>query len=118
MATNYIQPGDVLTLTAPSGGVTAGAAVKIGSLIVVPTSSAAQTLPFEGALSGVFTLAKATGTAWTVGATLYFDTANANFVTAQSATACRAGHAVAAAASGDATGQVRLLNIGAVVNVA
>lgn len=118
MATNYIQPGSTLTFIAPTGGVTAGVAVKIGSLVVVPVTTTAQTLPFEGMVDGVHTLAKATGTAWTVGATLYFDTAGPNFVTAQSATACRAGHCTEAAASGDATGVVRLLNIGAVVNVA
>jgi predicted RecA/RadA family phage recombinase len=118
MSRTFIQPGDVIQLTAPSGGVTAGTALKIGSLIVVPRTTVAQTLPFDADLAGVHTLAKATGTAWTEGATLYFDTANNNFVTAQSATACRAGHAAAAAALGDTTGSVRLLNIGAVVNVA
>jgi predicted RecA/RadA family phage recombinase len=118
MSRTFTQPGDVLTLTAPTGGVVAGTAIKIGSLVVVPRETAAQTLPFACDVAGVHTLAKATGTAWTEGATLYFDTANNNFVTAQSATASRAGHAVAAAASGDATGSVRLVNIGAVVNVA
>lgn len=118
MSTKFIQPGDVVTLTAPSGGVTSGVAIKIGSLVVVPRTTAAQTLPFDADVTGVHLLAKATGSAWTEGATLYFDTANNNFVTAQSATACRAGHAVVAAASGDATGVVRLANIGAVVNVA
>lgn len=118
MSTKFIQTGDVVTLTAPSGGVTSGVAVKIGSLVVVPRTTAAQTVAFDADVTGVHTLAKATGTAWTEGATLYFDTANSNFVTAQSATASRAGHAVAAAASGDTTGTVRLTNIGAVVNVA
>lgn len=118
MSRTFIQPEEVVQLTAPSGGVTAGTALKIGSLIVVPRITAAQGAVFDADLNGVHLLAKATGTAWTEGATLYFDTANNNFVTAASATACRAGHAVAAAASGDATGSVRLLNIGAVVNVA
>lgn len=118
MATKFIQTGDVVTLTAPSGGVVAGTPLKIGSLVVVPRTTAAQTVQFDADVTGVHTLPKATGTAWTEGATLYFDTANSNFVTAQSATACRAGHAIAAAASGDTTGVVRLANIGAVVNVA
>ena len=118
MSRTFVQTGDVLTLTAPSGGVVAGTALKIGSLVVVPRTTAAQTLPFDGDVAGVHTLAKATGTAWTEGQTLYFDTANNNFVTAQSLTASRAGQAAAAAASGDATGLVRLINIGAAVNVA
>jgi len=118
MATNFIQPGDVLDLTAPSGGVTAGVAVLIGSLVVVPTATVAQTLQFEGQITGVFTLAKATGATWSEGQVLYFDSSAGNFATAQSATARRAGVAVAAAASGDTTGKLRLNNINAAANVA
>lgn len=118
MATNFVQPGEVLEFTAPTGGVVAGTALKIGTMIVVPMFSAAQTLKFQAAVCGVYTLAKATGTAWTEGINVYFDTATGNFVTAQSATASRAGWAVGAAASGDATALVKLNNIGAAVNVA
>lgn len=118
MSTNYLQPGTVLDLTSPTGGVVAGAAILIGSLVVVPTATVAQTLPFEGMVVGVFTLAKATGATWSEGQVLYFDSAAGNFATAQSATARRAGVAVAAAASGDTTGKVRLNNINSVVNVA
>lgn len=118
MATNFIQPGCTMTFIAPTGGVTSGVAVLIGGLVVVPNTTAAQTVAFEGTVEGVYTLAKATGTAWTAWQVLYFDSANSNFVTAQSATARRAGVATAAAASGDATGSVKLLNIGAAVNVA
>lgn len=115
---NYIKPGVTMTFTAPSGGVVSGTAYLIGSLLVVAASTVAQTLPFEGVAVGVFTLPKATGSAWTEGALLYWDTANANLVTAASATARRVGCAAAAAASGDATGQVRLHGVPSVVNVA
>ncbi len=114
---NFIQPGDTITLTAPVGGVVSGSPYLIGSIVAVATNTVAAGLPFEAKVTGVCRLPKATGAAWTEGQNLYFDSANSNFVTAQSATARRAGQAVAAAASGDTTGLVRLNNIGAAVNV-
>lgn len=107
-----------MTFTAPGGGVTSGTPVLIGSLLVIPETTAAATVLFAGAVVGVFTLAKTAGAAWTEGQALYWDSAASSFATAQSATARRAGTAAAAAASGDTTGSVRLNNISAVVNVA
>lgn len=107
MATNFIQPGDCLTLTAPTGGVVAGTAYLIGNLLVVATTTVAQTLPFEGCVEGVFTLPKATGQTWTEGALLYWDNTNKNLTTTSTSN-YRVGCAVAAAASGDTTGKVRL----------
>lgn len=60
MATNHVQPGDVLTLTAPSGGVESGKGYVIGGLFVVALNSAAATEKFEAARTGVWTMAKAT----------------------------------------------------------
>lgn len=119
MSTKFISQGRVLEgLVAPTGGVTADVAVLIQNVVVVPQATVAQTLTFSGYVEGVFTLAKATGNAWAVGQNLYWDTANNNWVVAQSATARRAGIAASAAASGDTTGAVKLNNIGAAVNVA
>lgn len=118
MANNLVQPGCVLTFIAPSGGVTTGVLVKIQTTVVVPTTTAAQTLAFEGHTEGCFTCIKTAGATWTVGQVLYFDTGTGGFTTATSATANRAGIAAAAAASGDTTGVVKLMNIGAPVNVA
>lgn len=116
--TNFIKPGNVLTFTAPGGGVVSGTPVLIGSIVVVPATSAAAGASFEGAVEGVFTLPKTTGATWSEGQVLYFDSATSSFATAQSATARRAGFAAAAAASPDASGSVRLLNIAAAVSVA
>jgi len=113
----FIQPGKVLTLTAPTGGVVAGTPLLIGTLVVVPATTVAATLPFDGHVEGVFSVPKATGATWSEGQVLYFDSAAGNFATAQSATARRAGAAVVAAGSSDTTGIVRLKNINAVVNV-
>jgi predicted RecA/RadA family phage recombinase len=119
MSTKFISPGTVLDgLVAPTGGVTVDVGVLVQNVVVVPQSTVAQTLTFSGYVEGVFTMAKASGNAWAVGQNLYWDTANNNWVTAQSATARRAGIAAAAAGSSDTTGAVKLNNIGAAVNVA
>ncbi len=107
MATNFIQDGDILTLTAPTGGVVKGTAIKINALLVVPLDTVAQTLPFQAAIVGVWTLAKATGQTWSEGSILYWANGTTNFTTTATANE-RAGVAVAAAASGDTTGKVRL----------
>lgn len=119
MSTKFIAPGLVLDgLIAPTGGVTVDVGVLVQNIVVMPQSTVAQTLTFSGHVEGIFTMAKATGSAWAVGQNLYWDTANNNWVTAQSATARRAGIAAKLAASGDASGDVKLNNIGAAVNVA
>lgn len=59
MATNYISRGDVVTLPAPTGGVTAGTPVLIGRLLVIPQNTVAQTLPFDGYVTGIHTVTKA-----------------------------------------------------------
>lgn len=118
MATNFNQPGCVLEFTAPTGGVVDGTPILIGSLVVIPLVTAAQTVRFNGAVDGVWTVPKTAGAAWVEGQVLYWDSTAGSFATAQSATARRAGAATVAAASGDTTGVVRLQNISAAVNVA
>jgi len=115
---NFLKMGDTITLTAPVGGVVSGNGYVIGSLLVVAAFTAAAGASFEGRATGVFMLPKATGSAWTEGQMLYWDTANNNLVTAQSLTARRVGIAAAAAASGDTSGVCRLTGAPAPVNVA
>lgn len=107
MPNNNVQPGELITLTAPGGGVVNGVAIRIGDLVVVPQVSAAAGVTFTAAITGVWTLAKATGTAWTEGLILYWANGTANFTTVATANQ-RAGVAAAAAASGDTAGKVRL----------
>lgn len=109
MATNYIQPGDCITLTAPSGGVTSGGVYLFGNLLVVATSTAAEGATFEGCTTGVFSVTKAGSQAWTVGALVYWDNSAKNFTTTSTSN-YRAGCAVAAVGSGagETTGKVRL----------
>lgn len=104
---NFVQEGEVLELTAPSGGVVSGTAYLIGSLLVVAAADVAQTLPFSGKTTGVFTLPKATGEAWTEGAKLYWDNSAKKLTTTSSGNTL-VGVAAAAAGSADTTGDARL----------
>lgn len=106
---NKTQCGDVLTLTAPSGGVTSGTAYLIGGLLAVATISADAGDDFTAERTGVFTLPKTTSQAWTQGQLLFWDDANSKFTNVAASGLVPAGAAVAAAASADTTGSVLLL---------
>ena len=60
MATNYASAGEVLELTAPSGGVVSGVGYLVGSAFVIALGSAEETEKFRGQRVGKFTLPKAT----------------------------------------------------------
>ncbi len=104
---NFVQPGDSLDLIAPSGGVVAGAPVKIGSIIAVPAITAPVGATFSGAVTGVFDLAAATSQAWTQGVLLYWDDTAKNFTTTVGSNQ-KAGYAVDAKLAAAAVGRVRL----------
>jgi predicted RecA/RadA family phage recombinase len=106
---NFVQDGDIVTLTAPGGGVVGGTAYKIGSLIVVATETVAAGLPFPALVEGVVTHAKAPSQAWTEGVKVYWDDTNKYFTTT-SAGNTLAGVAAAAVDSGagSTTGTVYL----------
>jgi predicted RecA/RadA family phage recombinase len=106
---NFLKPGRVVTYTAPGGGVTTGLGYLIGSLFVVATNTVAAGLPFEGAVSGVFSLAKASGV-WTEGQAVYWDNTAKNVTTTASGNTL-IGCAAAAQLSGDTSGAVRLNGI-------
>lgn len=104
---NYVQDGDTLVIPAPSGGCTSGKPFLQGKILAVPKVTAAEGIPAACQVTGVVRTDRATGTAWAIGDTLYWDAANARLTkTATSNTFV--GHAAEAAASGDAEGAVRL----------
>jgi len=72
-----IAPGDVLTLTAPTGGVVSGTPYLIGSLFVIALETVAQTLPFDALVEGICDLPKVAEEAWTENQKLYWDTSPA-----------------------------------------
>lgn len=61
---NFLHEGNNLDCIAPAGGVVAGKPVKIGDIIVVPATNAAEGEAFAGWTEGVYEVATDTGTAW------------------------------------------------------
>ena len=110
----YVSDGEVLTFIAPTGGVIAGTGVKIGDILLIPTVTAAQTLPFTGIRTGVVTHAKLSAQAWTEGQQVNWDDTNKRFTTVTTGN-YRAGIAGAVAANPSASGVVVLagVNLGA-----
>lgn len=105
MAKNFIQPGQVLTLTAPAGGVTSGSGHLIGDLFVIALHKAEEGESFEGQLTGVWSLPKASAQAWEEGVALYWDGSE---VTTTKTENTLIGHAAAAATNPSPSGLVRL----------
>lgn len=105
---NYVQPGDTLTVAAPSGGVVSGAAVVIGNLRGFAVATAAEGADVAIARTGVFTTSiKATGTAWAVGDLVYLKADGTEFNKTASGNTLF-GFAAAPAASGDTTASICL----------
>lgn len=104
----YVQEGNALDLTAPTGGVVSGSVYKIGSILCLAGITAAVGKSFPGWTEGVYDVPKATGAAWAEGDLLYWDdTAKAFTKTATANT--KAGVAVKAAASADTEGRIKLV---------
>lgn len=103
----YVQRGLSLDCVAPSGGVTSGKGVLIGTMFGVAAVTALVGESFALHLEGVYILDKATSQAWTVGAALYWDD-TAKKVTTTSGGNTKIGVATAIAGSADTTGYVRL----------
>lgn len=109
MAKNYVQPGENIDLTAPTGGVTSGVGVLIGRLFAVALSSVAAAAAFLGRRCGVWDLAKTNAQAWAVGDKIYWDNTNKRADNVPTAGFRRIGVCVEAAANPTATGKVLLI---------
>lgn len=103
---NYVQPGRVITLTAPYA-LTSGQGALVGTLFSVASGDAANGATFEGVTEGVFDLAKVAATAITAGAKVYWDNAARNVTTTVGSNTL-IGCAIVAAATNDTTVRVRL----------
>lgn len=76
MATNFVQPGDTLTLTAPYT-VVSGSLVAVGNAFGVALAGAASAAAVPVGTRGVYTLTHAvTNTAAAIGDFAYFDATN------------------------------------------
>ena len=107
---NYVQPGDVVGVTAPAN-VSSGAGVLVGSLFGVAVADALSGGEVQIAVNGVFDLPKVGSQAWTVGALIYW---TGTACTNVASTNKLIGVAVAAVGSGadETTGRVRLNGAG------
>ncbi|KAA0572218.1 DUF2190 family protein [Azospirillum sp. B21] len=103
---NFIQPGKTVTVAAPYD-VVSGAGCLVGALFGVASTTVASGADVDLCTEGVYTLAKNSAEAWTVGAKVYWDNTN-KVVTATATGNTLIGCAMAAAANPSATGNVRL----------
>lgn len=103
---NYVQPGDVLTLTAPYA-VNSGDGLLVGSIFAVATATAANGAVVEAKTTGVFTLTAVTADTAALGAKAYWDNA-AKKVTTTVGSNTYIGVFVVAKTGSDTTATVRL----------
>lgn len=103
----FVQTGDTVTITA-SGTIASGAGVLTDGLFGIATDSVVSGDLLTLVTEGVVTIDKTTGTAWTVGQKIYWDTSAAKGITTSLAGDPEIGVCVVAAAAGDTTGTVRL----------
>ena len=112
MTTKFKQPGDILDWTNGTGSdVASGDIVGLGDTIAVAINDIPQTETGAVGVEGVFEVAKKSGTAWSAGDKLDWDTSAGEFHKGLTgATGDIKGCAVAAAsaASGDTTAWVKL----------
>lgn len=111
---NFSADGKTVT-TAASGAVSSGDVDSLNDLVGVAQNDAADTESVVYALEGVYLVGKATGQTWGVGEAVNWDNSAGVFTTGTTSAASDvtdAGVAMAAAASGDTTGYVKI-NVGA-----
>lgn len=106
MATNYIQEGEAVELTAPYDRVS-GEGALIGSVFGVALTTVTSGSKAAFALCGVFSLKKLSTEVWTVGVKIYWDNTNKQCTTV-SAGNTLIGAAMAVTVNPSATGLVRL----------
>lgn len=103
---NYVSPGEHITVTA-AADITSGQMVVAGAVFGVAQETVLSGAPVVLVRRGVFELPKTSAQAWTVGAKLYWDAANAVCTTTLSGNTL-IGAAAAIAANPSATGTVLL----------
>jgi len=111
--TNYVQEGVVLDHTVAGSAISSGDIVALTDLVGVAVTDGAVGDVIGVQVCGVFELAKATG-AVTIGQKLYYDSDNAELTTDSEGGSpwgawVLAGYAAAAAESGDATVNCKLV---------
>lgn len=104
---NFVQDGDIVSLTAPYD-VASGAAAKVGGIIGIAVNTVASGAVGQFKTKGVFDVAKVSAQAWaTVGLDIYWDDTAKKFTTVSTDNTL-IGKNVATAANPSATGRLRL----------
>ncbi|GAA0599163.1 DUF2190 family protein [Caenispirillum bisanense] len=104
---NFVQPGNTLSVIAPTGGVTSGAGVLIGNLFGIAAASATEGTSVSLTTVGVFDLPKLGTDTIDQGQRVYWDAANAH-ITEASTGNYPVGIASEAAGNGTTSVRVRL----------
>lgn len=105
---NFVQPGGVVTVTAPRA-IVAGEIVVVGLLVGVAVNDADNGASVEIATEGVFDVAKTSAQAWaTVGLAIYVVPGTGLATTAVTAGNVLIGTNLATAANPSGSGRVRL----------
>ena len=107
MATNYIQPGQVITVAAPAGGVLSGDGVLIGTLFGIAQYDAVEGADVEILTEGVVEIAKTSALQIGIGDRLFWDATNKVVNKTATAQVC-VGVAVSAAPNPSATVRIKL----------
>jgi predicted RecA/RadA family phage recombinase len=103
---NFIQQGRTISMLAPYN-VLSGAGFLVGAIFAVASFDALAGVSVEGETEGVYSLAKTSAQAWTVGQKVYWDNANKRCDT-DGTVGMLIGAATAIAANPSAVGAVRL----------
>ena len=103
---NFQQEGDTVTVLAPYA-LASGAGALVGAIFGIAVNAAASGAEVQLKREGIFTHAKTSAEAWTVGAKVYWDNTNKVFTTTDTSNTL-VGAAYAIAANPSATGTVLL----------
>ena len=103
----YIQPGHAITVTAPTGGVTSGQGVLIGTLFGIAQFDAVESAEVEILTEGVVEIGKTSALQIDVGDRLFWDATNKVVNKTATAQLC-VGIAVSAAANPSGTVRMKL----------
>ncbi|MEC9343249.1 MAG: DUF2190 family protein [Pseudomonadota bacterium] len=104
---NYVQPGNAITATAPSGGVSSGAGVLIGALFGVAATTQDEGDDVELATVGCFDLGK-DSSVFAFGDRVYWDVSEDKATASPGTGDPAVGVAIGSAATGAATVRTRL----------
>lgn len=107
-AVRHFSKGDHVKHT-PVAALAAGDVVDLGDFVGIAEVPIAAGVEGNLAIEGVFTVTKKTGETWAVGETAYWDVGTTSFSHTSSYSEAVAGLIMAAAVSGAATGEVKLI---------